>query len=343
MFTARSPVASLSSALLRGASLRGISSRCYVLSALLLGICAACSPSEKAIGSDDTNEPAPTKPRSGKPTRPEGDSGSDPSGPKVTGPQPTTPAPTCPVPDYPQDDEATAFERLDTRVLDQTGNGVPNTTAQVCGLNICLYGSTDDLGVVHHVEHADLARAAFKYGDGLHYAQFARLLTGSSEYDLKDQVTVAFPDLAKAPKLVGGGSLSSGQATLDVTDSDVKIDLLSFPDEADHGFVAAELDKAKWPEAVPADQGLEMLYALGPLKTKFCPPAGLTLPNTPGWKKGVALDLLLHIVDTSNHWGAYGTFAVVGHAHVSDDGKTIATDADAGIPELGVIGLRLSE
>jgi hypothetical protein len=247
------------------------------------------------------------------------------------------------VPEFPQDAPAQPFEQLDARVVDQDGEGVPSVTAQICGLDLCLFGETDDLGYIHRKEPTELKRSAFKYGDGLRYAQFARLLTDGATYELGEQATVAFPPLSKSSGFAADEVVTSGDFELDLAGTQAKIDLLSFPDAEQHVFVASELDEARFPDAVPPDLGIEQVIALGPLKTSFCPPAALTWPNTPNWPADAAVEVLLHIVDTANHWGAYGTFASVAAGHVSADGKRITTDADSGLPELGVLGVRLSQ
>jgi hypothetical protein len=259
------------------------------------------------------------------------------------GPDPGPAAPTCPAPEFPQDDALVQFESLEAQVVDERGQGVPGTIAQVCGLNLCLFGETDATGFTRRNEPAEFRRVAFKYGDGLRHAQFARLLTDGAVYELGQQATVALPALSSAPRLEAGSMLESGGVRLDLRATAAKLDLLSYPDDEEHVFVASEFDPARWPEAVPSDQGLEMLFALGPLKTTFCPPAPVRFPNTPGWPPEAELELLLHIVDTANHWGPYGSFSVVATAHVDADGNTITTDPDSGLPELGVIALRLAE
>lgn len=315
-----------------------------------LALClAACSPKDESLGerADDTEEDtqeheaddtddAKDESSESDTDEAEGDAGSS-SAP------PTQPTATCPVPEFPQDDPPEPFAQLNARVVDQDGEGVPSVIAQVCGLDLCLFGETDEFGYIQHKQSTEMKRFAFKYGDGVRYAQFARLLTDGATYDLGDQATVAFPAASESAAFEAGQVVTSGAFELDLTDTTAKIDMLSFPNDEQHVFVASELEPERWPDAVPSDQQIEQLVALGPLKTKFCPPAALTWPNTAQLPADAAVELLLHITDTANHWGAYGTFASVATGHVSSDGESITTDTDSGLPELGVIGVRLAE
>jgi hypothetical protein len=117
---------------------------------------------------------------------------------------------------------------------------------------------------------------------------------------------------------------------------------LSFPDPEEQVFVARELPADAWPQAVPKDIGIEVLVALGPVKTKFCPPARLDVENSAGWPAGAEVEVLLHVTDALGYWGAYGTFSVVSLAQVDESGERVVTLAGEGLPELGVVGLRLA-
>lgn len=93
----------------------------------------------------------------------------------------------------------------------------------------------------------------------------------------------------------------------------------------------------------PADLGLGALFGLGPLETRLCPPAQLTVANVPGWEPGTLVEFLLHGSDISEEWAPYGGWAPVSTGFVSDDGSTIATESGRGLPVLGLIGVRIAE
>jgi hypothetical protein len=248
---------------------------------------------------------------------------------------------TCKAPRFLTDAPAADFEQLTARVLDVDGNPVANTLAQACGSNVCLVGETNAAGQVTIEGEQSLKDAAFKYGDGLRFAQFALTLDNNSVHDLGDQITVAFPVLNSGAALVAGASLESRGARLELAaDVDVSIDLLAFPDEEQHVFLAQSVAATDYPEAAQAEPDLAVLWALAPLKTKFCPPAQLRVPNNVELEPGTAVEFLLHGTDVAGAWAAYGAWGRQAIGHVSDDGLFIETDADSGISQLGVIGIR---
>jgi hypothetical protein len=252
---------------------------------------------------------------------------------------------SCEEPQVATDDPAQPFARLDATVVDEHGQGVPNLLAQACGTNLCLADKTDASGDValRQDPAVELRRAAFKYGDGLRYAQFARLLSEESEHSLGEQRTFAFPALGLGEPFRVGERLTSSGVVLDLSETlAVRVDVLSFPDTEEQVFVAQPLPSDSWPEAVPKDAGLEVLVALGPVKTKFCPPARLDVENTAGWPPGAEVEVLLHVTDALSHWGAYGTFSRVSLAQVDEAGERVTTNVGEGLPELGVVGLRLA-
>jgi hypothetical protein len=248
---------------------------------------------------------------------------------------------TCKAPRFLTDAPAADFEQLTARVIDVDGNAVANTLAQACGSNVCLVGETNAAGEVTIEGDQSLKDAAFKYGDGLHFAQFALTLDTNSVHSLGDQITVAFPELTSGAALVAGASLESQGARLTLTSNvDVSIDLLAFPDEEQHVFLAQSVTAEDYPEAAQVEPELAVLWALAPLKTKFCPPAQLRVPNNVELEPGTAVEFVLHGTDVAGAWAAYGAWGQQATGHVSDDGLFIETDADSGISQLGVIGIR---
>jgi hypothetical protein len=251
--------------------------------------------------------------------------------------------PECNVPEFEDDSPIRAFSELRAQVVDIDRRGVANVLAQACGMNICLFGETDDAGFILHQRSppTELRRAAFKYGDGLKYAQFAYVLPETDAHDLGQQATIALPSTTGAKPFEPGTTVSSGGVTLGLADELVtKIDFLSYPEERQHRFVAAEIPNEVWPLAVPEDAGLELLFALGPLKTEFCPRARITVPNSLDWETGTEVEFLLHVTDTANHFGRYGDWGVVGRGEVDEGGEGISSSDQSGIPQLGVIGIR---
>ncbi len=258
-----------------------------------------------------------------------------------------TPPPRCEVPEFEDDSPDVTFEELTAAVVDENGDGISGVLAQACGMNVCLVGWTDDTGYVLNRpdEPETIRRAAFKYGDGLVYAQFAYLLPEQAVHELGEQPTQTLPNVSGGDAFEPGTSVTSSGVTLNLAaNSEVSIDRLTFPEESQHRFVAARMSEDTWPSAVTShDLNLGMLFVLGPLKTEFCPAAKLSVPNAAGWDPGERVEFLLHITDVGNHWGVYGEWAVVATGQVSSDGDEITTDDSSGIPQLGAIGLRISD
>ena len=249
---------------------------------------------------------------------------------------------SCEVPQFEESPEAVAFAGLSATVVDEQGSPVSDVLAQACGLNVCLQQPTDSQGRVAITGEESITKVAFKYGDGLRYAQLALLLDGSGTHELGQQYTLALPALNGSTPLRAGEAATSSDASLTVSqEAVIKFDLLSFPDESEHVFVAREFDLDTLPEAVERQQ-FAAVWAFGPLKTEFCPPAELSLPNTAGFEPATRLDLLLHVTDIAGHWARYGEWGKVARATVSEDGQYIVTDPGHGLPELGVVGLQLS-
>jgi len=263
------------------------------------------------------------------------------------GDDPHEPSAQCDVPAEEATLQEDQFARLQAVVVDQDGDPVPDITAQACALNLCLFGSTDDVGAVRFTESPPQAmrRPAFKYGDGLTFAQFARPLDAAlTEHELGEQRTVAFPSLSGA-ELIGHGDNSSGGARLTVADdASIHFDILSFPEDDDHRFLAVEVPTEVWPDAVTLSGfDFESVWALGPLKTTFCPKAQLELDNTTGLEAGTEVEFLIHVTDTLQEWGVYGGWGRMSGGRVSDDGQKIVTDEDDGIYQLGVVAIRVAE
>lgn len=251
----------------------------------------------------------------------------------------------CEAPQFPSADGSAPFERLSATVVDDEGKPVVDQLAQACGIDVCLARTTSGTGDVDIRPDTlqDIRRVAFKYGDGLRYAQFALLLDPEqTTHEVGTQTTLTLPPAAESSPLEPGSApTSNGVRLVLADDSDVQFDLLSFPDPEQHVFLAAA-----WPgeEAFPqAAQELDLvaLWALGPLKTEFCPPAALSLPNNTSLPAGTELEVLLHVTDVAAAWGEYGSWGPVARAQVSEDGARIETVDGSGIPQLGAIGLRV--
>jgi hypothetical protein len=74
--------------------------------------------------------------------------------------------------------------------------------------------------------------------------------------------------------------------------------------------------------------------------TFFCPAAMVTVPNTPGWAAGTAVEFYVHGLSVGQEHVPYGEWAKISDGAVSADGTTISTAAGGGLPVLSAFGIK---
>jgi len=234
------------------------------------------------------------------------------------------------------------MDSVQATVLDTDGAPVPETLAQLCGLNVCFNGETDVAGQVIINAGQVMGQPAFKFGDGVVYAKLARPLADPISA-FPSVVTPKLPPLSEGVELRAGEDASSAGVTLSVPeDGTVDLDLLLYDDPAKHVFRAAAVPKEMMdPAVVDQDPALQMFYALAPIDTRLCPPAKVTAPNTAGFPAGAEVEIFILGLDVGEEWAPYGGWSKVSDGRVSDDGATIASSDGGGLPILTVMGVRL--
>jgi hypothetical protein len=297
---------------------------------LALAVAAAACSDDAVIDGGNEPEPEPLE-------EPEPEPMSEPE------PEPAleagAPSPECEVREFEDDSANVPFERLEARVVDTDGEPLVGVKAQACGINLCLFGDTDELGRIVHQDDQEFQRLAFKYGDGIHQAQLAFVLDEQPEHLLGDQVTLVFPPLETGDRFEPGATLSSEGISLELAaEVDVTFDVFSY-DEDEYRFVAREFPAGAFPEAA-ASERFVVMAALGPAHTKLCPPAKLVLPNSAALEPGRELSVFVHNSNNLFPFAPYGGWVEMATAKVSDDGERIETDDEQGLTYLGVIGLR---
>lgn len=304
--------------------------------AVLASLVSGCSP-EGAVVSNG-GRPATERDASSGPSL---DADDDRSSEDAGAAAPAPIDPRCEVPHFPDESDPIPFESLRARVVDPDGNPVAGTVAQACGINLCLdKGRTLSDGVASFDDSQMLQRAAFKYGDGLRHAQLAFLLDAQPNHDLGDQITVALPAVETGSPFEPGATLTSSGVELELSDdTKVELVLLGFSKE-EQVFVAAEFPTNAFPAAA-SEESLDAMFALGPLKTKFCPPAKLRLPNSAALPAGARVEFLFHSTDVHADYAPYGEWAKVSEGEVTSEGDWIETDDEGGVPVLGVLGVRV--
>lgn len=242
-------------------------------------------------------------------------------------------------PGYAENPEPALIERVGATVLDDAGEPYANLLVQVCGLDICTNGYTDEEGVTSVSPGERITQAAFKYGDGLGFGKFALALSASeTEFELGVLRTVRLPETGAA--LSAGETSASGGVHLHVpANGSVEFDLLVYRNEDEQAFRAAELARADAPVGLFGDSGVELVFALAPVDTEFCPAATLDFPNSDGWDPGTEVEFLLHGLDLSERFAPYAGWAVIGSGAVDENGERLVM-LEGGVRTLSAIGVR---
>ena len=123
----------------------------------------------------------------------------------------------------------------------------------------------------------------------------------------------------------------------------IEFNALYYCQPEDQGFRAAEipLDGSESFPAIDASQNFELAYGLAPIDTKICPPAQMVVTNDAGWTANAEVEFFYQGTNIFQTFAKFGDWEKVSEGTVSADGSTVQTNAGEGIPELGVIAIRL--
>ncbi|MBI4699677.1 MAG: hypothetical protein HY744_00685 [Deltaproteobacteria bacterium] len=234
-------------------------------------------------------------------------------------------------------------------VVDLEGKPAAEIVYEVCGENGCpnwLHANADGKGhIAAEAEGTELSDPVLIYGIGWESVQFAAPLPTVPDAPFGKIHTARLPDYAKGVALEPGKEAHSGDVTLlPAPEAAIELDLLQYEEDSQYVFRAVTIPVSglSLPALDPA-LGLEVLFGLAPIKTFICPAAAMTVANVPGWPAGAAVEIFLHGTQLGEQWAPFGGWAKVSDGKVSEDGKTVSTSPDGGIPELGIIGLRLKK
>lgn len=228
---------------------------------------------------------------------------------------------------------------ISAKIVDLAGQPVPkDLSAQVCGTDICITGTTNALGAVTEQVNQTLVKPAFKYGDA---RTFAKMLipvkAGNTDFGVI--TTAALP--AAGVDFVPGKTMVSGDVSIEIAANGVaEVDPLLYPEALDQQLRAVTIPVDKVPAVLAGAPTITQLYGVAPVDTVFCPPAKVTVPNADpaALPAGADVEFLILNVETIESWGPYGEWQKVSDGKVSADGKTIATTE--GLPVLHLFGIR---
>src|SRR5450432_3402742 len=228
-------------------------------------------------------------------------------------------------------------------IVDETGAPVAGQPIDICSAPAV----TDSAGHVSIHTTLTMKKPAFKFGDGVSYAELSVPLTAATTDFTAGGKVLALGKLAGKPgaPLTPGSSVTSGDVTIAVASgAAVGIDTLVY-DTADSQMfravavpltnVGPVLDPVEVAGA-PAD--FSLLYGVGPDETTLCPPAKISvaLPhataaagNDLGWVPGTAVEFWVTTTDTGQTYAPYAGWAKMSDGVVSADGSTATTSDGA--------------
>lgn len=221
------------------------------------------------------------------------------------------------------------------QLVDEQGAPTSAGLVQICGKDICINARVGEDGKLAEGVAQVLEAPACKFGDGLSWGKLAIPLD-DGDTKLGTLTTVRLPDFAESVPFTPGATVSSGGVTLTLAeDASVEVDTLTYEDEAQRGFRAAELPEAALSQL---NQDFVAGFALSPVETRICPSPPLSLENRADLPPGTELELYVLGVDVSEPIADYGAWKNVGEGQVSEDGATL--EFPEGLPLLTAIGIR---
>ncbi|MSP24754.1 MAG: hypothetical protein EXR75_06230 [Myxococcales bacterium] len=224
------------------------------------------------------------------------------------------------------------------------GKPAPSLLADVCGTNLCLSGKTDAGGQMSVMGGGkELSDVRLLYGNGMAYVKMGTPLSSLPDAAFGMIHTVLLPPVAEGVALEAGKVATSGEVSVAIAvGAYIGIDATIYkPGEDGFRAVVFAPSDGTFPAVAAAPKEFARLVGMAPINARFCPPAKLTVPNEDGWVAGAAVEVWLNGTETFDHFAPFGGWAIVAGATVSADGASIVTNDGEGLPELGVIGLRL--
>jgi hypothetical protein len=233
-------------------------------------------------------------------------------------------------------------------VVDETGAPAGDVVTYVCGINLCSDPKKTDVGgKVSITSTLSFKGPAFRYGDGVTYAELAVPLTMTSTDLTAGGAVLGTGKLSDKPgeALTAGASATSGDVQIAVpAGAAIGIDTLVYgtADQQKLRTVSIPLTNlgpvlaAAALGSVPA--GFALVYGVSPAETTFCPAVqvSVTLPhktttqaNDLGWAPGTAVEFWVTTIDVGQTYAPYAGWAKMSDGTVSSDGATVTTSSGA--------------
>jgi hypothetical protein len=316
---------------------------CWLLPSLALAV--ACSSSDDGNGGPTTTTTTETGGTSSTTsgTGASGGSGGSDGGGSITCNYETGQGGSCQAPGFdPPTDESTV-DSVSATITDLDGNPVVGLLVDVCDLSICYNGTTDaDGDVAVNTQSHTFTGVRMLYGNGVGTVRLYAPLPPTALAALGEIQVARLP--ATGSPLVPGEDATSGDATLAVNaDAFVEFDSMVYCTTGEQAFrsVSIPTDGSVNVPALDESYGFEIAVGLAPINTQICPPAQLTVPNTPGWAANAEVEFWYQGTLAFLDYAPFGDWALVSDGVVSADGQTVSTNEGEGIPELGLVAIRL--
>ena len=252
---------------------------------------------------------------------------------------------SCTPPGFSTTKTETLVNTVTADVVDLASAPAADVVADVCGFNICYSGSSDASGHISvNAKNDGLEVPRLLYGDGIEYVRLQSALPAVPDAAFGTIHIARLPSAASGAVLAPGAEASSGGVTLSLAaDAFVTFDVLLYCKQAEQTFRAVQipLDAGLALPGVDATLGLGLLFGMAPVGTQICPRAQMTVANSAGWTPGATVEFYFQGISLFEEYAPYGGWAKVSEGTVSGDGATVSTNGAEGIPELGVIGIRL--
>lgn len=231
----------------------------------------------------------------------------------------------CPGPGFGGNEVAVSGGSISATIVDGSGP-VANQPIFICGIDLCTPPSTTNAsGVASLTTTIMMKKPAFKFGDALTYPEFVIDLPGGTS-EMFGTLTIApFPATGEA--IVAGATATSNDVELTVpAGGTVDIDPFIYETPEQRQFKAVPIPVAGVGPVVDAiGTGFELLYGVSPAESRLCPAADLSVPNTPGWTAGAAVEFWAMTIDAGQEYAPYGGWAKVSDGAVSADGMRVET------------------
>jgi hypothetical protein len=228
-------------------------------------------------------------------------------------------------------------------IVDELGMPVPSQPTFICGIDICSAPkATGPDGRVSIQTPLTEKRPAFKYGDGVTYAEFAVPLAAMTTDFTTGGQLLATGKLSGKPgaALSPGATAASGDVTLTLAaGANVGVNSLVYDTPDKQLFRAVGIPVANLQPvlatltAAAGGGGFTLVYGVSPAETIVCPPLKVTValpkktmtPNDFGWAPGSAVQFWVTAIDTGQGYAPYAGWRKMSDGVVSSDGASVST------------------